>query len=187
MRINRATLERIINEELVTYLRANMNEAPGMGSPLDDMPPPGEDPMDMPPEGEGDLPIADGEEDPMDAELDAEIAGDEPEVPGSVAADMQGKTIESIEQVDESESIPGAKEVVLSFQGEEDKLRVIITPSGDVKYFWKGLHSDIGSVDDVPPEDLEPEEDLSGEEDLDMESVPLPTDGEMDDPLTPEV
>lgn len=191
MKINRSTLERIINEELVRYLERNITEAPDLGSPLDDELPPeeaGAIPGGPPMEADGETV---GEEDPADADLDAELAGEDPEVPGSVAADMQGKTISNIEFTDESESIPGAHEVVLSFDGEEDKLRIIVMPSGDIKYFWKGLHNDIGSADDVPPEDLEAEEaedELeAGSDELDTETLPLPTEDGMEDPENPEV
>ena len=199
MKISRVTLERIINEELVRYLERNLTEAaPGIGSPLDDqMPPPDEDPLGPPGDDMGGPPmpadgeVQDGGEDPADAMLDDELAGDEPEIPGSVAADMQGKTIESIEVDQESETIPGASELVVSFQGEEDKLRVILTPAGNFKFFWKGLHNDIGSPEDVPPEEIEAEEDaekMDDEEELDVDSPALPTDdGGMDDPEIPEV
>lgn len=192
MRINRATLERIINEEIVRYLENNLTEAPELGSPLDDMPPEGgEEDFGAGPPMEADADLQDSGDDPADDDLDAELAGDEPELPGSVAGDIQGKTIDSIEHVDESDSIPGAQEVVVGFQGEEDKLRIIITPSGDVKYFWKGLHSDIGTPEEIPPEDIEAEEGLEGEEDmddLDTDSLALPTDdGGMEDPEIPEV
>jgi hypothetical protein len=185
MRINRATLERIVNEELVRFLESRLREAPELGSPLDDAPPV-EDEMDGPPGG--DLPMAVGDEDSADADLDAELAGEEPEAdPGSVAAEMQGKTIEAIEELPESDSVPGARELVMSFQGEEDKLRVIITPSGEVKYFWKGLHDSVGSSEEIPPEELEDDKPVDGE-DLDVDSPALPTDdGGMDDPLVPEV
>jgi len=191
MRINRALLERLINEELVRFIDENLTEAaPEIGTALDAEPPPMDDEFGGPPlEADGE--VGDGGEDPADDDIDADLAGEDPEVPGSVAADMQGKTIDSIEEVDESESIPGAKELVLSFQGEEDKLRVIITPSGNVKYFWKGLHNDIGSTEDVPPEEIEQEEELEAgdeDDDLDVDSPALPTDdGGMEDPLNPEV
>jgi len=189
MKIDRARLERIINEELVWYLERNLSEAaPGLGSPLDDAPPL-EDEMGGPPlpaDGE----VQDDGEDPADQDLDAELAGDEPEVPGSVASDMQGKTIEDIKVEDDSETVPGAKELVIGFQGEEDKLRVILTPTGNFKFFWKGLHNDIGQAEDVPLEELEDEEDADIEdvEDLDTDSLALPTDdGGMDDPETPDL
>jgi hypothetical protein len=190
MKINRAVLERIIDEELVRFLGRNLNEqAPGIGSPLDDVPPPEDETGGPPMPADGE--VQDDGDDPADMALDDELAGEDPEVPGSVASDMQGKTIESISMDDESETIPGAKELVVSFQGEEDKLRVILTPSGNFKFFWKGLHSDIGSPEDVPPEEIEAEEESSEIEDddeLDTDSLALPTDdGGMDDPEIPEV
>jgi hypothetical protein len=193
MKINRSTLERIINEELVHYLQRNLNEAPDLGSALDGQMPP-EDPSAMDALPGGPPMDADGEtvgdEDPMDDELDAELAGEVPEEGGSVAADMQGKVIDNVEYSDESESIPGAQEIVFSFQDTEDKLRVIVMPSGNVKYFWKGLHSDIGSSEEIPPEEIEAEEDsldIEGDDELDTESLPLPTDGGMEDPENPEI
>ena len=189
MKINRSTLERIINEELVRYLERNLAEAPELGSPLDNEMPPVADELPGGPPMEADGETI-GDEDPMDDELDAELAGEVSEEPGSVASDLQGKVIDNVEYSDESESIPGAHEVVFSFQDTEDKLRVIVMPSGNVKYFWKGLHSDIGSSEDVPPEEIEAEEDaldIEGEDELDTESLPLPTDGGIDDPENPEI
>lgn len=199
MKISRATLERVINEELIRYLERNLTEAaPGIGSPLDDLPPEGEDPTGSPLDSMGGPPMpADGEVqdsdvDPADADIEAELAGEEPEVPGSVAADMQGKTIEDISVEEESDTIPGAKELVVSFQGEEDKLRVIMTPTGNFKFFWKGLHSDIGQTEDVPPEEIEAEEEEElGFDDeldnLDVDATPVATDSDIDDPKNPEL
>jgi hypothetical protein len=185
MKINRAVLERIIDEELVRFLERQITEAPQLGTVFDDVPPEGPDlPGGPPMEADGETV---GDVDPMDAELDAEFAGEDPEVPGSVAGDIQGKTVSSIEHHDESESIPGAQEVVVSFDDTEDKLRIIVTPSGNVKYFWKGLHNDIGQAGDVPPEEIENEESIESEEDLDTEALPLPTDAGMEDPENPEV
>lgn len=187
MKISRSTLERIINEELVRYLERNLTEGPELGSALDTELPPEMDELPGGPPMEADGETI-GDEDPSDADLDAELAGEVPEESGSVAADMQGKVITNVEYDDESDTIPGAHEVILSFEDTEDKLRIIVMPSGNVKYFWKGLHNDIGSAEDVPPEDFEAEEEnIEGDDELDTEALPLPTDAGIDDPENPEV
>lgn len=196
MKIQRSVLERIIDEELVRFIKKQqLSEAgPDLGTVLDDVPPSEE----MPPDEMG--PLEDpmpGEatdiEDPADPDLDAMAAGEElGDETDSIADQLMGKTVETIEHVPESETVPGAQELVFRFQGLEDSFRVIITKSGDVKFFFKGLHSDLGDASEVPPEEEEDElegEDIPGEEEeeeLDLTSPPLPTDdGGMDDPEIP--
>lgn len=189
LKISKQLLERIVLEELVLHLREQLNEAlPGRGTVLDDEPeeeaPPedhipsaGEAPEEQLPSASSapeagddpgepaDLPA--GEEE-ADIDLDALEAGEEPpseEEEGTVAGEINGKTIENITVDDESKIMPGAKEIVFSFRENPDALRILLTKTGQVKYFYRGLHNDITApVSPVPVEDAPDEEMLGGEE-----------------------
>lgn len=98
-------------------------------------------------DGEADLEAE--PEDPTDGEGedDAEAidaAGDAGEDPsGAVNDEVSGKTIQSITIEPKSKVLPGAKEVVVSFNESTDALRVLVTATGQVKFFWRGQLHDI--------------------------------------------
>lgn len=220
LKLKREHLERIVVEELTRYIAEQLNEAPpGRGTVLDDepsedeMPPSPEDapPEQMPgdspaPEAGGDLPLPDaagGEEgagelptgdEPADDDLEADVAGAEESgaEPGTVAAELEGKTIESVSMEEDSKIMPGATEVVLSFHETPDALRLLITKTGKIKVFYKGLHNDFSSaVEQIPGEsdedDLGDEELPGGEEELgDEEMEDMPPLGDEDMPPPPE-
>lgn len=108
-------------------------------------PPPGpgaepDEPADDP-EGSDDVP-----DDAADASDDAEDAldpdGDSAEDPtGAVNNELSGKTIQAVTVEPQSKILPGAKEVVVTFRETSDALRVLITATGQVKFFLGGeLH-----------------------------------------------
>lgn len=106
---------------------------------------PGE-PPEPPPEGEGDPDDPDGAE-PVDdtAEKDKadalDINGDAVQPTGKINRDVDGKSIQSISVEPESKILPGAKEVIIAFDEVSDPLRVLVTPTGRMAFFWKGqLH-----------------------------------------------
>lgn len=114
----------------------------------------GVDPIGSSPPVDGGMNDESGEdgEDPDDvasAEKDADDAvdsdGDAGEKPsGAVNSELSGKTVQSITIEPESKILKGAaKEVVLSFNETTDPLRIIVTPTGDVKFFWRGQLHDI--------------------------------------------
>jgi hypothetical protein len=191
---NRKDLERIVREEFTRYLSVELvSEAPpGRGTVLDDEPPSPEDapeeqmPKSSPAPEVGDEPgepdeLETGEE-PADADLEKDLAGEEGEE-GTVAGEIANKTVESISMEEDSKIMPGASEVVVTFKESPDALRLLITKSGRVKIFYKGLHNDFGSpVEQIPGE--EPEMDLGAEEMPGEEPAPE----EMEDmpPLGPE-
>lgn len=83
----------------------------------------------------------DDEEEEADA-IDPEgDGGDEPS--GVVNDELSGKTVQSVTIEPKSKVLPGAKEVVLSFNESTDTLRILITATGNVKFFWRGQLHDI--------------------------------------------
>lgn len=62
---------------------------------------------------------------------------------GAVNNDLAGKTIQAITIEPQSQILPGAKEVVLSFRETSDSLRIIVTATGLVKFFLGGQLHDI--------------------------------------------
>jgi hypothetical protein len=202
IKFSKKLLEQIVLEELVLHLREQLHEAkPGRGTVLDDEDPqeelPGEDDQipnpgmapeeDLPstsaapeagddPGEPADLPA--GEEE-ADVDLDALEAGEEPpseEEEGTVAGEVSGKTIEDITMDDDSKIMPGATEIVLTFRESPDAFRFLITKTGQIKYFFRGLHNDLDAPVSPMPADDAPDEEMPGEEGGE-EGLP-PQDGE---------
>lgn len=194
LKLKREQLERIVYEELQRFIAEQiMNEAPpGVGTVLDDEIPSPEDapeeplPSDSPaPEAGDDEKLPDEElptgEEPTDDDLEADITDDEESgaEPGTVAAELEEKVIESVSMEEDSKIMPGATEVVVTFRDSADALRLLVSKTGKVKVFYKGLHNDFNSpVEQVPgeeddelelgPEGDEPEPESDAEELEDM-------------------
>lgn len=86
------------------------------------------------------------EEDPADDELDDEETGEEDadEVTGGEIADeLAGKTVQSITMEPKSKIMPGAQEIVITFSQITDPLRILVSKSGGVKFYFKGLHNEL--------------------------------------------
>jgi hypothetical protein len=218
LKLKREHLERIVVEELTRYIAEQLNEAPpGRGTVLDDEPqeevpapeaaPEEQMPVDSPaPEADGEVPLPDaagGEEgdgelptgdEPADDDLEADVAGDEESgaEPGTVAYELEDKTIESVSMEEDSKIMPGATEIVLSFRETPDALRLLVTKTGKIKIFYKGLHNDFGSaVEQIPGEEdqdnLGDEELPGGQEDMGGEEMEdMPPLGDEDMPPPPE-
>jgi len=221
IKLKREQLERIVLEELTRYLSEQLNEAgPSRGTVLDDepeeegppedeIPNPGEAPEEQLPDdspapevgdmGDGPPPELAGDEEPMDQDLDAIEAGEEPpseEEAGTVAGELSGKTIENISVDEDSKIMPGATELIITFRENPDAFRVLTTKTGKVKYFYRGLHNTLDSAISPVPEDDAPEEELPGEEDMgdmppegeeDLEDMPPLGDDDMPPPDEEEV
>jgi hypothetical protein len=215
LKLKRNVLERIVAEELTRFIAQQLNEAlPGRGTVLDDEPsedelPPGSSdapeeqlPTDSPAPEAGDiggaLPDEDGGgelptgDEPADDDLEADVAGDEESgaEPGSVAAELENKTIESVSMEEDSKIMPGATEIVLTFRENPDALRFLITKTGRIKIFYKGLHNDFASpVEQIPGDEDTGEELGLGDEDMgddmgddDLEDMPPMGDEDMPPP-----
>jgi len=84
----------------------------------------------------------DGEgEDDADA-IDPEGDGGE-EPSGAVNDELSGKTVQAITIEPKSKVLPGAKEIVIAFNESTDALRILVTSTGTVKFFWRGQLHDI--------------------------------------------
>lgn len=74
-----------------------------------------------------------GQDDEEAIDADGE-SGEKPS--GAVNQEVAGKTVQAISIEPESMNLPGAKEVVISFNETQDTLKIIITPTGEVKFGW---------------------------------------------------
>ncbi len=188
LKFPRHVLEQMVLEELVKYLPKLMSEAPpGRGTVLDDEPedelPPDDEVPNPGRAPEEDLPSTSpapeagdepgepndqpGEDDAAQADLDALDAGEEPpseEEEGTVAGELVGKTIEDITVDDDSQIMPGSTEIVFTFRENPDALRLLLTKTGQVKYFYRGLHNNLDAPISPMPADDAPEEELPGDE-----------------------
>lgn len=170
MKISKTRLEQIIREELARYIQESLNEEPksksvadasddrkskGKKDPEDDGSMPDVKPQtgnDPPKQASADQPVGD---DPADDELEddeaekdaadvADDAADDNEEPGSgIADEVVGKTIQSITMEPKSKILPGAIELNITFDQIAEPLKVLITKTGAVKFFFKGLHNEL--------------------------------------------
>jgi hypothetical protein len=69
--------------------------------------------------------------------------GPDDEQTGAVNNEMSGKTIQSISIDPKSKILPGAKEIILSTNESTDALRILVTATGSVKFFYKGQIHDL--------------------------------------------
>lgn len=100
--------------------------APDSGEPPEQ--PEGEDPAD-------DKLEQDAEEDPEEKEAEAKK---------SLSDILDGKSIQSISQEPKSKILPGAQEIVITFNDIPDPLKILVTKSGTVKFFFRNqLHNEV--------------------------------------------
>lgn len=155
----RSRLEQIVKEELAAHIKA-LREAPDDTLPDDDRKKPSkarktsaleknrqptndqeEKPPTPPPAKSVEPPVDDTSEDPSDDELAAADASDgeaEPEA-GQLSTELEGKRIQSVTQEPKSQLVPGASEIVVTFAEVPDPLRIIVTKTGAVRFFYKTL------------------------------------------------
>lgn len=91
------------------------------------------------------LPV--GEDPAADAELEKDAAGEKEDASevtgGKIADEIQGKTVQSITMEPKSKTLPGAQELILTFNEIPDPLKILVTKSGQVKFFFRGLHNEV--------------------------------------------
>lgn len=90
--------------------------------------------------GEQPDPSAEPEEEPEEPDTE-EPNPDEPS--GAINDEVSGKTVQAVTIDPKSKVLPGAKEVVLAFNESTDALRILVTPTGMVKFFWRGQLHDL--------------------------------------------
>lgn len=151
-----------------------------------------------PPEGDlGDMPpITGGEPPPEEPDMDLGLGDEEAEDDlediadggGEIADELEGKTIQSISMEPKSKIMPGAQEIVINFNETPDAFHVLLTKTGQFKFFFRGLHNDLGDqggeedgdidgMDDLEGMVGEPGEEPTGEDDVDISTMIGP-DGE---------
>lgn len=86
-------------------------------------------------------PAVDGDQPDPEA-IDPDGTGGE-EGSGAVNDYLSGKTVQAISIEPESKVLPGAKEVIVSFNETTDALRILVTTTGQVKFFLRGQLHDI--------------------------------------------
>lgn len=165
MKIKRSVLEKMVREELAIHLREMMEGPKDDGSgedvvdaasdpaaqkdknvkPAAAKKDPKPDPKKAAPAK--DLPVP--KEPEADPELEKDVAGDDgsedaDEVTGGKIADqINGKTVQSVTMEPKSKTLPGAQEIVLTFREIPDPLKILVTKTGSVKFFFKGLHNEV--------------------------------------------
>jgi hypothetical protein len=99
-----------------------------------------EDPVGSspPPDKEQEVP---DEEDPADDEIEADVEDDESK-PSGFSDELVGKTIQSVTREPKSKILPGAEEIVLTFNEITDPLRILVSKTGQVRFFFRNaLHN----------------------------------------------
>lgn len=96
---------------------------------------------------DGDEEVPD-EPDPADDELEDDGSedgneGDDDRAGGKVSEKLVGKRIQSITYEPKSKTVPGAAEIVVSFDETPDTFKILITKTGQVKYYLNGLHDEL--------------------------------------------
>lgn len=171
MKIQRQKLQQIIREELRRHVR-NLDEAMIQDAHEDNKQK--EDDGDREPQKDQDspdngaspksqkskqLPPDDGEkkevpneqpegEDPADDDLedetDAEDTEEKEDDAKKLGDQLTGKAIQSVTQEPKSKVLPGAQEIVLTFDNSTEPLRILVTKTGQVKFYYAGaLHNEV--------------------------------------------
>lgn len=162
MKFKRALVERLVKEELLNHL-LGLNEAPedekepeekDKQKPAEKEPATDKKqasaqkkpPAAVPAKDTSSEPEVPDEEDPADDELEPptgqkdDSEGDK-RGPGKVSDELVGKRVQSITMEPKSKLVPGAMEVVLTFDETPDPLKIIVTKTGAVKFYYRGLHN----------------------------------------------
>ena len=75
---------------------------------------------------------------PEDTEDAADVTG------GKIADEVTGKSIQSITMDPKSKILPGAQEIVVTFNETTNPLKILVTKTGAVKFFYSGgLHNSL--------------------------------------------
>jgi len=157
LKIKKSTIERIIREEFQAFAEAELKksddleqEAVTADKENDSKPPASSNGNSVPKVGDEkkdsipadasspdeEVPLGD---DPADKELSQDV--EDPKAPktgGKISDDVVGKRVQSLTLDPESKMMPGATEIVVQFESSPHPLRILISKSGMIKYFYKG-------------------------------------------------
>lgn len=109
-------------------------------------PPDDETPADSEiPQDDGPAPEVPDEPDPADDEIAAAVDGEDEDQRGGgeVSGEVVGKRIQSITLEPKSKLVPGAQELVLTFDEVVDPLRILVTKTGVIRFWFRGLHNSL--------------------------------------------
>lgn len=156
MKIKRSDLSRAISEEFIKLVKEEaakrLREAPEDDEGEESAPkkdPKGagkEPPKEKSPKKDGPAPKKEPpkEKSPKKPETGPEVQDDdEQEAKSKISSELVGKTVQSITMEPKSQVIPGGQEVVLTFDQTTDPLRIIVTKSGQVAFYYRGLHKEV--------------------------------------------
>lgn len=155
MKIPRSRLEQLVREELTNHIKSlseddgedivdadkdskDKGEKDGKkspGKPPEKKPEPKKSPKKQP---DAEDPADDELENDDEEEPDADAESDE-----SLSDELEGKSVQSITHEPKSKLVPGAEEIVIQFNEIPDPLRIIITSTGAVKFFFKSLRNEL--------------------------------------------
>lgn len=93
------------------------------------------------PESDPSGPAVDGDAPDPDAVDKDGDAGEDPS--GAVSDELSGKTVQAISIDPRSKVLPGAKAVIVTFNETTDSLQILVTGTGEVKFFWKNQLYDL--------------------------------------------
>lgn len=140
MKIKKSFLETLIREELALHING-LTEA-------------GKEQNSKKPEDKKAQKSADADakevpdiKDPADDELAADKEADDEEIDTkkakSISKEIVGQQIQSITYSPKSLLLPGAKEIVITFDKIPDQFKILITKTGEIRYFFRGIHNQL--------------------------------------------
>jgi hypothetical protein len=87
------------------------------------------------------------QDEPEDAEIEKDVDDGERDGSkkpgGKISSEVTGKTVQSITMSPKSKILPGAQEIELQFKEMSDPLKIMITKTGAVKFFFRGALHDM--------------------------------------------
>lgn len=155
MKFKRSLLEKLIKEELMTHLGslleadkqdadASNKEKDSKKQQKDKVKKPDSGSVEEPADKKPEVPdVVDPADDDLEADADDPDKEDEERSSGKISKELTGKTVQSVTLEPKSQLVPGAQELVLTFNEITDPLRVIVTKTGAVKFFFRGLHDSL--------------------------------------------
>lgn len=154
MQISRERLGSIIREEFIRFIKEAEEKETDIADAEQDSgqkgPPVAADPKTpVKPQPKGGQASASPKEDPKADPTakggeEAPAVEDEADVTGGkISSTVVGKTVQSISLEPKSKILPGAKELVVTFDQITDPLRVLIAKTGEVKFYFRGLHNEL--------------------------------------------
>lgn len=151
MKIKKSVLERIVKEEFTKHIMSLLGEAETVnaGDDLSDKEKKAEKPAGTASQNQKSKPAAPEPEqdigaDEADSEIEQDVNGDSDEdaadVTGSpLSKEIENKTVQSLTMQPKSKILPGAQEIEIQFSNSPDPLKILVSKTGAVKFFYKSV------------------------------------------------